>query len=87
MKEIKHLKNKNRKKFYIVSSEFYMNLLYKSINKNKNDKPKIKKLYSPNFRLSSLIKTNKDYKYIYIEKFLYIKTYTKLKLYMGAYKK
>lgn len=86
MKEIKHLKKKQRKKFYIVSNEFYMNLLYKYINRNENDKPKIKQLYSPNFRLSSLIKTNKDYKYIHIEKFLYIKTYTRLKLYMGAYR-
>lgn len=81
---MKKIKKKNRKKIYIVSSTFYMNLLYKHMNRNKT---KINHSYSSNFRLSSLIKTNKDYKYIYIEKFLYIKTYTKLKLYMGAYKK
>lgn len=86
---ISHIKKKNRKKFYIISDKFYMNLMYKYMYKYKNNKIKLNRLFSSKFILSSLIKTNKDYKYIYIAKFNTVK-YSKgikLNMYRGYMKK
>lgn len=63
-----YLKKKQRKKFFILTDDFYTDLIYKFMYKYRYDTKNFNRLYSSKFRISSLIKTNKDYKYIHIQK-------------------
>lgn len=81
---ITHIKKKRRKKFYIITYRFMSDIMSKY---SKNDKTKFNRIYSTNFKFKSLIKTNKEYKYVFLIQYYSVKRIKLIKSHRSAYKK